>query len=204
LSTITGVLGFADHPEVPKAMLLPILPSLPEATGRPNGVFPAETGMSDLDVSQMPRTPSDDKLSSPDLGSGDPYLHGRGMLSPLPSSLQENSVHQRSGSRSLFKWKTDGDYQNSKGSGDIRLVCLLLFNRICDMKQRLLVFMSRGISKEEYYAVLPLRIWDSYNGHFLTSIRFTLPLSYRGFRDNHLPLLYPCSPGLRNLRWQCN
>ncbi|KAH9572060.1 hypothetical protein CY35_02G126900 [Sphagnum magellanicum] len=120
LSTITGVLGFADHPEVPKAMLLPILPSLPEATWRPSGVFPAETGMSDLDVSEIPRTPSDDKLSSPDLGSGDPYLHGRGMLSSLPSSLQENSGHQRSGSRSLFKWKTDGDYQNSKGSGDIR------------------------------------------------------------------------------------
>jgi hypothetical protein len=129
LSTITGVLGFADHPEVPKAMLLPILPSLPEATWRPNGVFPAETGMSDLDVSQIPRIPSDDKLSSPDLGSGDPYLHGRGMLSSLPSSLQENSVHQRSGSRSLFKWKTDGDYQNSKGSVDIRLVYLLLFQQ---------------------------------------------------------------------------
>lgn len=69
MSTILGVLGFANHLEEPKTMLLPILPSLLEATWRPNGVFLAETIMLDVEyVSQIHRTLlSNGKLLSLDL-----------------------------------------------------------------------------------------------------------------------------------------
>lgn len=104
--------------------VLSTLPSLPEATSRSNSMFVADN------VSQHPVIPSDDKLSSPDLGSSDPDVRARRMLSPPPSSSQENGVHQRSVSRSLFKWKSDSEYQNSKVSSgiSIRLLFSLLFS----------------------------------------------------------------------------
>jgi hypothetical protein len=104
--------------------VLSTLPSLPEATWRSNGMFVADN------VSQHPVIPSDNKLSSPDLGSSDPDVHARHMLSPPPSNSQENGVHQRSVSRSLFKWKSDSEYQNSKVSSgiSIRLLFSLFFS----------------------------------------------------------------------------
>jgi hypothetical protein len=86
MSTISRVIGFANHFEVLKIMLLPILPNLLKATCRPNGVFLAKTIMLDVEyVSQIHMTPlRDSKLSSLDLGLGHPYhlnWHVKGMLS---------------------------------------------------------------------------------------------------------------------------
>jgi hypothetical protein len=77
---------FVDQFEVPKTMLLPIFPSLFEATWRPSGVFLIEIIMLDVEyVSQIHRTTlSNGRLSSLDLGSSHPYhlnWHVRGMLS---------------------------------------------------------------------------------------------------------------------------
>ncbi len=76
MSTISRVLGFANiHLEVPKTLLLSIIPSLFETTWRSNGVFLAKIRMFDVEyVSQIHKTPlSDGKLSWLDLGLGDPY-----------------------------------------------------------------------------------------------------------------------------------
>jgi hypothetical protein len=87
------ILGFANiHLEVFKTMLLSILPSLFEATWRPNGVFLVETRMFDVEyVSQIHKVPlNDGKLSSLDLGSGHLYhlnWHVRGILSLMSVCL---------------------------------------------------------------------------------------------------------------------
>jgi hypothetical protein len=101
---MSRVLGFANHLEVPKTVLLPILPSLIEAIWKANGVFLAETIMLDVEyVSQIHRTPlNNGKLSSLDLGSGHPYhlkWHVKGMFSLMNVYLVKqfwshlNSLH---------------------------------------------------------------------------------------------------------------
>lgn len=127
MSTISGVFGFAEHPEVPKrpaTIVLPSLPRLPETSWRSNGLFIAENETFELDVSQQQNQlqqqnlsqqqnptslTNDDKLSSPEMGLVDPSQSHSGALSPPMLGGQENGSHGRNGSRSLFKWKSDAE-----------------------------------------------------------------------------------------------
>lgn len=119
LSTISGVLNFSEHPEFPKGpatVLPPTLPKLPETNWRSNGLYIPETETFELDgAQQLQSAPSgDDKLSSPEVGVGDP--------SQNYSRPYENGRHHRSGSRSLFKWKSDAEQRLHKESTHIRSV----------------------------------------------------------------------------------
>ena len=127
MSTISGVFGFAEHPEVlkkPATIVLPSLPRLAETSWRSNGLFIAENETFELDVSQQQNhlqqqnlsqqqnptsLTNDDKLSSPEMGLVDPSQSHSGALSPPMLGGQENGSHVRNGSRSLFKWKSDAE-----------------------------------------------------------------------------------------------
>lgn len=115
LSTISGVLGFADHAEMhPKPMAngSPALPRLPETNWRSNGLFMTENEAFDSDAGQQPNiitATADGKISSPEMGVPNNFHNHSGPTSPRMSLLQENDPHSRSGSRSLFKWKSDSE-----------------------------------------------------------------------------------------------
>ncbi|KAG0560825.1 hypothetical protein KC19_9G016700 [Ceratodon purpureus] len=115
LSTISGVLGFAEHTEVPPKPLAngsPALPRLPETNWRSNGLFMTESEAFDSDAGQQPNITTatgDDKISSPEMGVPNNFHNHSGPTSPRMSQLQENDPNSRSGSRSLFKWKSDSD-----------------------------------------------------------------------------------------------
>nr|XP_024360842.1 oxysterol-binding protein-related protein 3-like isoform X2 [Physcomitrium patens] len=115
LSTISGVLGFADHGEVPQNSTtngFPTLPRLQETNWRSNGLFITENEVSNLDVSrQQNGTPStgDDKLSSPDMGASNSFQNHSGPTSPRMNQYHENEPYSRSGLRSLVKFKSDSE-----------------------------------------------------------------------------------------------
>lgn len=90
----------------------PALPRLSETNWRSNGLFITENEAFDSDAGQQPNFTSgtgDDKISSPELGAPNNSHNHSGPTSPRMSQLQENDPHSRSGSRSLFKWKSDSE-----------------------------------------------------------------------------------------------
>lgn len=115
LSTISGVLGFAEHSEVPLKPTttsgLPTMPSLPETNWRSNGLFMTENEAIDADVQQQNVTPAvgDDKISSPEMGAASPYRSLSRPMSPRTFRLPESDFQSINGSRSLIKWKSDSE-----------------------------------------------------------------------------------------------
>lgn len=114
LSSISGVLGFADHSEVPPKATTngtPALPSLPEDNWRSNGLFMTENETVDLDVSHQGNvTPAagDDRISSPEVSASNASQNHSRPTSPRMLHFQEIE-YNKSGSRSLFKWKSDSE-----------------------------------------------------------------------------------------------
>lgn len=99
-------------PPKPTSNGIPALPRLPETNWRSNGLFMTENETFDSDVAQQPSvTPAtgDDKISSPEMGAPNTSQNHSGPTSPRMLQLQENDPHSRSGSRSLFKWKSDSE-----------------------------------------------------------------------------------------------
>lgn len=71
-----------------------------------------ENEAADSDVAQQTNVISetgDDKLSSPEVGMSKTPQNRSGPPSPRMLQLQENDSHSKSGSRSLFKWKSDSE-----------------------------------------------------------------------------------------------
>lgn len=105
LSTISGVLGFSDHPEVPAEFTttsgLPTMPCLPETNWRSNELFMAEHEASESDGMQLQSvTPvqGHDKISSPEMVVASPYRSLSRPISPQMLRFQESDHHRMNGS----------------------------------------------------------------------------------------------------------
>lgn len=116
LSTISGVLGFAEHSEGPVNPTttngLSTSPKLPETNWRSNGLFMMEDEAPESDaVQQQTVTPAtgDDKLSSPGMGATKPFQNYSGPMSPWMLRVHENDHENINGSRSLLKMKSDAE-----------------------------------------------------------------------------------------------
>ena len=138
LSTISGVLGFAEHPEnlppKPLANGSPALPSLSETNWRANGLFITENEAFDSDAGQQPSITAatgDDKISSPEMGVPNNSHNHSGPPSPRTSHILQNDPHSRSGSRSLFKWKSDSDAFPKEPPKDVTNIRLFSLHHGC-------------------------------------------------------------------------
>ncbi|XP_024380359.1 uncharacterized protein [Physcomitrium patens] len=115
LSTISGVLGFAERLELPSKSTTtngPILSSLPEASWRSNELFMTGNDVFELGYDQQQTafpTAGIDRISSPEMGVMNLVQNKSGPMSPQMFRFQENDSESRGGSCSLLMRKIDVD-----------------------------------------------------------------------------------------------